>query len=89
VRGLGPGTLNALLAHDWPGNVRELENAMERACVTARGSAILPENLPPELSAPAAPKLPFHIDLDRKLPDLLREIEAHLGVKWVYDARHE
>src|SRR3954467_369257 len=37
VRGLGPGTLNALLAHDWPGNVRELENAVERAVVLAQG----------------------------------------------------
>src|SRR5919201_74178 len=33
VRGLAPGTLNALLSHDWPGNVRELENVVERAVV--------------------------------------------------------
>jgi transcriptional regulator with GAF, ATPase, and Fis domain len=24
VKGLAPGTLNALLSYDWPGNVREL-----------------------------------------------------------------
>ncbi|MFN7134251.1 MAG: sigma-54-dependent transcriptional regulator, partial [Myxococcales bacterium] len=38
VRGLAPGTLNALLSHDWPGNVRELENAVERAVVLCQGT---------------------------------------------------
>ncbi len=49
VRGLGPGTLNALLAHDWPGNVRELENAIERAVVLAQGHEITADDLPPSL----------------------------------------
>ena len=49
VRGLGPGTLNALLAHDWPGNVRELENAIERAVVLAQGREITADDLPPSL----------------------------------------
>ncbi|HZR09846.1 MAG TPA: sigma-54 dependent transcriptional regulator [Myxococcales bacterium] len=49
VRGLGPGTLNALLAHDWPGNVRELENAIERAVVLAQGREIGADDLPPSL----------------------------------------
>jgi len=49
VRGLGPGTLNALLAHDWPGNVRELENAVERAVVLAQGREIGADDLPPSL----------------------------------------
>ena len=49
VRGLGPGTLNALLAHDWPGNVRELENAIERAVVLAQGQEITTDDLPPSL----------------------------------------
>ena len=38
VRGLAPGTLNALLSHDWPGNVRELENVVERAVVLCKGA---------------------------------------------------
>jgi two-component system NtrC family response regulator/two-component system response regulator HydG len=49
VRALGPGALNALLAHDWPGNVRELENAIERAVVLSRGGELTLEELPSSL----------------------------------------
>ena len=35
-----------LQIYNWPGNVRELRNAMERACLMARGDMILPEHLP-------------------------------------------
>ena len=49
VRQLGPGTLNALLAHDWPGNVRELENAIERAIVLCGNGEITLDDLPPSL----------------------------------------
>jgi len=38
-------TVNALMAHDWPGNVRELENALTRAAVLARGTAITVDQL--------------------------------------------
>jgi DNA-binding NtrC family response regulator len=34
------------MEYDWPGNVRELENAIERAVVLSRGSAITLEHLP-------------------------------------------
>lgn len=36
----------------WPGNVRELENVIRRALVVAKGDAILPSDLPPELVTP-------------------------------------
>ena len=36
--------------YHWPGNVRELENAIRRAHVLAKSSAILPGDLPPEVS---------------------------------------
>jgi DNA-binding NtrC family response regulator len=49
VQQLGPGTLNALLAHDWPGNVRELENAIERAIVLCADGELTLEDLPPSL----------------------------------------
>ncbi len=52
VKGLAPGTLNALLSHDWPGNVRELENVVERAVVLATSSALTAEDLPPTLRGP-------------------------------------
>jgi len=34
-----------LRSYDWPGNVRELENALERALIVAKTSAIFPEDL--------------------------------------------
>jgi transcriptional regulator with GAF, ATPase, and Fis domain len=41
------GEARALLAgHDWPGNAREMRNAMEYACVVARGAAIEIADLP-------------------------------------------
>jgi len=52
VRGLLPGTLNALLRYDWPGNVRELENVIERAVVLSTGPLLTSEELPPTLSGP-------------------------------------
>ena len=52
VKGLTPGTMNALLAHDWPGNVRELENAIERAVVLAKGPELTADDLPPSLRGP-------------------------------------
>ncbi|MCS7090659.1 MAG: sigma-54 dependent transcriptional regulator [Verrucomicrobiota bacterium] len=42
--------LEALMRYDWPGNVRELENLLRRASVIAKGDAILPTDLPPELA---------------------------------------
>jgi two-component system nitrogen regulation response regulator GlnG len=44
--------LERLLQRRWPGNVRELENVVNRACVQAPASLILPEHLPP-FPAPA------------------------------------
>jgi two-component system response regulator HydG len=38
--------LGCLEAYSWPGNVRELENVVERAVVLARGTSVMPENLP-------------------------------------------
>ena len=52
ILALGPGTLNALLAHDWPGNVRELENAIERAVVLCKTTALTTDDLPPTLRGP-------------------------------------
>src|SRR5262249_18005278 len=41
-----PEAMEALLAYHWPGNVRQLENAIERACVTARDGLVPPATLP-------------------------------------------
>ena len=48
-----PAVMRMLQEHDWPGNVREMENAILRAAVMARGSALSPEgfSLAPSLAA--------------------------------------
>ncbi len=81
-----PQAMDALLKYSWPGNIRELENAIERACVTSTNGAIQLENLPAELTSPALPKLPFAIDLDRPLPDLLREVCADVEQQYIRKA---
>jgi len=43
---ISPEAMAVLEAYDWPGNVRELSNAIERAMVVGKTSAILPEDLP-------------------------------------------
>ncbi|HEX9187288.1 MAG TPA: sigma 54-interacting transcriptional regulator [Vicinamibacteria bacterium] len=50
-----PDVLRLLLEHPWPGNVRELENALEYAVAVCKGQTILPEDLPAEMGAGAAP----------------------------------
>jgi two-component system response regulator HydG len=45
-RPLSRDAVEALVAHRWPGNVRELENAMERACIVARGDEIHAADFP-------------------------------------------
>jgi two-component system NtrC family response regulator/two-component system response regulator HydG len=52
LRGLAPGTLNALLGYDWPGNIRELENMIERAVVLSTGPELTTDDLPTTLRGP-------------------------------------
>ena len=77
-----PEAMEKLLTHSWPGNIRELENAVERACVTARGSTIQPEDLPLEVlhvrSAEGA-----HVDLSKPLPELLNEVTLDLERRYL------
>jgi DNA-binding NtrC family response regulator len=75
---IAPRAMEALVNYRWPGNIRELENAIERACVTSSDNVIQLENLPPDLVSPPASKLPFHIDLDRPLPELLHEAVVNI-----------
>ena len=74
VNALGPGTLNALLAHDWPGNVRELENAIERAIVLCTEGELTLEDLPPSLrSAQAHAPSPSILAPGTSLRDMERD----------------
>ena len=47
---MAAGAVKLLEKYHWPGNVRELENALRRAHVMAKSDAILPGDLPPEIS---------------------------------------
>jgi two-component system nitrogen regulation response regulator GlnG len=49
-RSVSPGVIKALEQYHWPGNVRELENVVRRALVVAKGDAILPGDLTPEIA---------------------------------------
>jgi DNA-binding NtrC family response regulator len=83
VKTISPEAMDKLLKYNWPGNIRELENAIERACVTARGPAIEPSDLPPEVLAPRQVVPTYKIDLSRPLPDLLREATIELEKQYL------
>jgi DNA-binding NtrC family response regulator len=83
---ISPRAMEVLLNYAWPGNIRELENAIERAAVTSRGHIIQPENLPPEIVAAPTPKLPFHVTLERPLPELLREAVSLIEQQYIRKA---
>jgi DNA-binding NtrC family response regulator len=83
---ISPPAMEALLNYRWPGNIRELENIIERAIVTSHDHVIQRENLPAEILMPHPPKLPFHINLDRPLPELLREVAATIEQQYIHKA---
>jgi two-component system, NtrC family, response regulator AtoC len=73
---ISPEAMEVLLRCHWPGNVRQLENAIERACVTAKDGLIIPNNLPSDVSRRPDVKHPFQVDLARTLPDQLAELTS-------------
>ncbi len=83
---ISPQAMEVLLHHRWPGNIRELENAIERACVTTMDGQLMPENLPPEVLTPTSPSSPYHVDLDRPLTDLIREVCADIEQQYIRKA---
>ncbi len=85
ARTISPEAMERLLKHSWPGNIRELENAVEHACVTARGASLEVENLPLEVSSPRT-GVSLSIDLSRPLPELLREMTANLERQYLLRA---
>jgi two-component system nitrogen regulation response regulator GlnG len=53
-KSISSGVIKTLEQYHWPGNVRELENVVRRALVVAKGDAILPSDLPPEMTGQGA-----------------------------------
>jgi two-component system response regulator HydG len=49
IEGYTPRALRRILQYPWPGNVRELQNAIEHACVLAKGAEIDLDDLPPAI----------------------------------------
>jgi DNA-binding NtrC family response regulator len=79
--------MERLLAYSWPGNIRQLENALERACVTARGGIIRLENLPADLAPRnSRGKSSFRIDLSRPLADQLGALTARFEERYLRKA---
>jgi DNA-binding NtrC family response regulator len=54
VETISPEAMKTLRAYSWPGNIRQLEWAMERAVVLGETDTVNLEDLPPEISRPAA-----------------------------------
>ncbi|TAK93378.1 MAG: sigma-54-dependent Fis family transcriptional regulator, partial [Verrucomicrobia bacterium] len=53
-KSIATAAVKALEKYHWPGNVRELENVIRRAHVIAKSEAILPGDLPPEVTGQSA-----------------------------------
>jgi DNA-binding NtrC family response regulator len=85
-KSISPEAMNMLLSHQWPGNIRELENVIERACVVASGDAIETKHLPPDLLAPAPPRFPFRVSLQRKMHEQLAELTTQFEKQYIRKA---
>lgn len=83
---ISPEAMEVLLKCPWPGNVRQLENAIERACVTARDGVIRPPNLPSDVGRRPEAKHPFQVDLTRTLPEQLTELTAAYEERYIRKA---
>jgi PAS domain S-box-containing protein len=58
VDGVARDAMDALRQYDWPGNVRQLRNALEYACVHARGDRISLLDLPADMRGHGGPPAP-------------------------------
>jgi DNA-binding NtrC family response regulator len=85
---VSPEAMEVLLRCPWPGNVRQLENAVERACVTARDGVIRPHNLPPDVAGKglADNRAGLSVDLGRSLPEQLAELTASFEERYLRKA---
>ena len=84
-----PEAMDVMQAYNWPGNIRQLENAIERACITARDGVILTSHLPPDvargaLAAKSGSSLT--VDLARSLPDQIAELTARFEERYLRKA---
>lgn len=79
-----PEAMEHLLNYAWPGNIRQLENAMERACITAKEGTITPEHLPLEnRKIGATGQMGAQIDVRRPLPEILAEMTSLIEKRYL------
>jgi len=83
---ISTAAMERLLAYSWPGNIRQLENAMERACVTARDGEIKPENLPRDLVPKKGKRGSLQVDLARPLTEQLSELTSTFEERYLRKA---
>ena len=82
---VSPEAMAVLVKCPWPGNVRQLENAIERACVTARDGVIQSGNLPPDVGR-GEHKSAMQVDLARPLPEQLSALTAAFEERYLRKA---
>lgn len=80
-REFSDSAMEHLMAYRWPGNVRELKFAVERAACVARGTAIEPGDLPPEVAQHA----PASVGMDSGFEAQVRSFELGLLRRVLHD----
>lgn len=82
VQGIDPRASSALYSYGWPGNVRELRNCMESAVVLCKGTIIMPEDLPPQITGmddDQQIRIPLGSDMAAAEKMIIRSTLTHLG----------
>jgi two-component system response regulator HydG len=79
VQSVSPYALDLLLRYSWPGNVRELVNAIEYAMVMAKGTQIMPTDLPENIQDRQVEQQQNHETMS------LRDTEKDLIIKTLRD----
>jgi DNA-binding NtrC family response regulator len=78
--------MERMLVYSWPGNIRQLENALERACLTARDGLIRVRNLPTDLDPTGPARATLRVDTSRPLADQLGELTARFEERYLRKA---
>ena len=87
--GVAPVAMEVLRRYPWPGNVRELQSVLKQALVQATGPILVPEFLPPALSAeadgapaPASTSSLGLADLEQFVNERLKAGSTELYAEW-------
>lgn len=78
-----PDAMSVLLRCPWPGNVRQLENAVERACVTARDGVIRVEDLPGDVATASESGQSANIDVSKPLTEIVAATVASIEERYL------